>query len=176
MSNLLKQFRPSEIVFNEAHSATTTEYVQENSMWMTNKYIQFGTSTSISRPEDKLNEEILFQINKLFTFLQLPENWDSYGAARPSKRAVENAIDFIIRLSHRQQIPFFIVPSPDGDILVEFKKENVTLEFLFGEDGMNEIIGFVKDQELFSKEFNETNEYCSLKWLYSPNGNNFDWG
>ena len=59
------------------------------------------------------NNKILFEISK---FLELPENWDSYGAAKPSKIAVEKAIEFIKRLATYQQYPFYIAPSPNGDI------------------------------------------------------------
>ena len=88
---------------------------------------------------------------------------------------MENAIDFTIRLAQRQQFPFFVAPSPNGDILIELKDKNVTLEFIFGEDGTNRIIGLVNDEEKFEKELNETNEYCSLKWLYCPDGDCSNW-
>jgi len=118
---------------------------------------------------------VSFEINKLNSFLQLPENWDSYNAAKPSKIAVENAIQFIVRLTQRQQFPFYTAPSPDGDILVELKNDDVILKFIFGEDGINRIVGLVGNEEKFEKELNETNEYCSLKWLYCPDGDCANW-
>lgn len=178
MSNSVKQISPSDMVFRSIPLSTNREYLPENQYLLTDKYIIHGTSISISRPykpEDKLNDKILFEINKLYSFLQLPENWDSYNAARPSKIAVENAVDFIKRLTQRQQFPFYTAPSPDGDILVELKNENVTLEFIFSQDGTNRIIGIVDNDEKFEKELNETNEYCSLKWLYCPDGDCANW-
>ncbi len=175
MSDLVKQISPSEIVFGPESPATNLGYSTENQFMLIDKYVKYGTSTSISKPADKLSDKTFFEINKLFSFLQLPENWDSYNAATPSKTAVENAIDFTIRLARRQQFPFFVAPSPNGDILVELKDKNVTLEFIFGEDGSNRIIGLVNDEEKFEKELNETNEYCSLKWLYCPDGDCSNW-
>ena len=175
MSNSVKQISPSAIVFRSTPFATSGEYLSENQYMLIDKYVVFGTSTSISKPTDKLTEQVLFEINKLYSFLQLPENWDSYNAARPSKIAVENAIQFILRLTQRQQFPFYTAPSPDGDILIELKNDNVTLEFIFGEDGTNRIIGIVDNDEKFEKELNETNEYCSLKWLYCPDGDCANW-
>jgi len=175
MNNLVKQFSPSDIIFRSVSPATNQKYSSENQFMLVDKYVIFGTSTSISKPNDKISEQALFEINKLHSFLMLPENWDSYNAARPSKMAVENAIDFIFRLAQRQQFPYFIAPSPDGDILVELKADNVILEFLFGEDGTNRIIGLVNNEEAFEKILNETNEYCSLKWLYCPDGNCSNW-
>ncbi len=113
-------------------------------------------------------------INKLLSFLQLPENWDSYNAARPSKIAVENAIDFIIRLSNQQE-PFYTAPSPNGDILVELKNNNASLEFIFGENSINYITGLINSEEMFQKKLTETNESCSLKWLHCPDGNCSNW-
>ncbi len=126
-------------------------------------------------PGDKLNDQTLFEITKLRSFLQLPQNWDSYQASAPSKTAVENSIDFVIRLGRRQLNPFYIAPSPNGDILVELKQDNVSLEFVFGEDGTNQIIGLLNNEEIFQKDLNETNESCSLKWLYCPDRDCFNW-
>jgi len=33
----------------------------------------------------------------------------------------------------------------------------------------------VDDDEKFEKELNDTNEICSLKWLYCPDGDCFNW-
>ena len=175
MSNLVKQISPSDIVFKSIPPTTNLGYSWENQFMLVDKYVTFGTSTSISKPTDKLGEQALFEINKLYSFLHLPQNWDSYNAARPSKIAVENAIDFTLRLTQRQQFPFFMVPSPNGDILIELKDNNVTLEFFFGEDGTNRITGLVNNEGIFEKELNETNEYCSLKWLYCPDGDCSNW-
>ncbi|MBA2562368.1 MAG: hypothetical protein H0V14_05535 [Chitinophagaceae bacterium] len=174
MPNSVKSISPSDIIFRSVPPATNQEYSSENQYMLVDKYVLFGTSTSISKPNE-VNDRALFEINKLHSFLMLPENWDSYNAARPSKTAVENAIDFIFRLAQRQQFPFFIAPSPNGDILVELKAANVTLEFIFGEDNTNRIVGLVNNEEAFEKELNETNEYCSLKWLYCPDGDCSNW-
>jgi hypothetical protein len=174
MSSSTKQISPTDIVFKKMPT-TNLGFSPENQFMLVDKYVIYGTSTSISRPTDKLSDQALFEITKLISFLQLPENWDSYNAAKPSKTAVANAIDFTIRLAQRQQSPFYIAPSPNGDVLVELKDNNVTLEFIFGEDGTNRIIGLVDDNEKFEKELNETNEYCSLKWLYCPNEDCSNW-
>jgi len=80
MTNLVKQISPSEITFFSRFSATTREYLIEDQFYPFDKYVDYGTSTSISMPNDKLNDQILFEINKLKSFLQLPQNWDSYHA------------------------------------------------------------------------------------------------
>lgn len=175
MSNSVKQISPSDFVFKLASPSTNRDYSSENQDVLVDKYVLFGTSTSISKPTDKLTDTTLFEIIKLYSFLQLPENWDSYNAAKPSKVAVENAIDFTLRLGQRGQLPFFMAPTPNGDILIELKDNNVTLEILFGEDGANRVTGLVNNKEIFEKELNETNEYCSLKWLYCPDGDCSNW-
>lgn len=174
MTNLVKQISPSEVTFFSRFSATTREYSIEDQFYLFDNYVDYGTSTSVSMPNDKLNDQILFEINKLKSFLQLPQNWDSYQALPPSKMAVDSSIDFVIRLAKRQLAPFYIAPSPNGDILVELKQEEVSLEFFFGEDGTNYIVGLVNNEEMFQKDLNETNESCSLKWLYCPDGDCFN--
>lgn len=175
MNNSVKEISASDIIFFPKSSATSQEYTAENQFFIMDKYVIYGTSTSISKPGDIYSEKTSFEINKLQSFLQLPENWDSYGAAKPAKTAVENAIHFIISLANRQQEPFFIAPSPNGDILVELKANNVSLEFIFGEDGTNYITGLVNNAEIFQKDLNDTNESCSLKWLYCPDGDCSNW-
>ncbi len=175
MNNSIKEISPSDIIFSPKSSTTNEEYSSGNQFFLVDKYVIYGTSTSISKPNDILSENTFFEINKLRSFLHLPENWDSYGATKPAKPAVENSIDFIIRLANRQQEPFFIAPSPNGDILVELKDNNVSLEFIFGEDGTNHTIGLVDNEEMFRKDLNETNESCSLKWLYCPDGDCSNW-
>ncbi len=175
MNNSVKPISPSDIIFSSKSSITTEGYSSENQFFLVDKYVVYGTSTSISKPNDIYSDKTLFEINKLLSFLQLPENWDSYGAAKPAKTAVENAIDFLIRLDNRQQQPFYIAPSPNGDILVELKAGAVSLEFIFGADDVNTITGLSNNEEVFQKDLNETSESCSLKWLYCPDGDCFNW-
>lgn len=175
MSNSIKQISASEIIFNSVPATTNGTYFHADPFTSADKYVSYGTSTSISRPGDRISDQALFEISKLYSFLRLPANWDSYGAVPPSKAAVENAIHFTLRLAQKGQMPFFTAPSPDGDILVELKANEVSLEFLFGADGSSQVTGLINGDEIFQKELNETTEYCSLKWLYCPDGNCFDW-
>lgn len=114
-------------------------------------------------------------ILKVRSFKDLQSNWDSYGAEVPTTEAIRNSIDFLLRLSQKQQTPYFITPSPDGDILIKLKEENVSLEFVFFADGSSEVSGYVDDELHFEKALNETTELCSLKWLYCPDGDCNDW-
>lgn len=173
MKDLVKQISSAGIVFKTMFAATNHQYSSENQL--VDEDIIFGASITISKPTDKLEERAWFEIHKLFSFLDLPPNWDSYNAAKPSRLAIVNAIDFIFRLSRRQQFPFFTAPSPNGDVLIELRNQNVSLEFFFGGDGINRVMGIVNDEEKFEKELNETNEYCSLKWLYCPDGDCSNW-
>lgn len=175
MSNSVKQISASEIIFNSIPATTNGSYFHVDIFTSADKYINYGTSTSISKPGDRISDETRVEINKLYSFLQLQHNWDSYGAVTPSKTAVENAIHFLLRLASKEQTPFFTAPSPDGDILIELKSNEVSLEFLFNEDGSSQVTGLIHDEQMFQKELNETTEYCSLKWLYCPDGNCFDW-
>ncbi|MBI4640174.1 MAG: hypothetical protein HY731_05740 [Candidatus Tectomicrobia bacterium] len=69
------------------------------------------------------------------TFLQLKENWDSYGAEPPSKIAIEHAFSFVKTLD-RQGLPvFFTAPGPNGEVLVELKQNDKSVEVTFESDG-----------------------------------------
>ena len=56
MSNLVKQISPSEIVFKPVTPATNLDYSTENQFMLIDKYVKYGTSTSVSKPADKLSD------------------------------------------------------------------------------------------------------------------------
>ncbi len=79
---------------------------------------------------------------KLQSFLRLEENWDSYGAATPSKKAVHGAIDLVQQLDRAGQSVYFVAPGPNGEIVVELKNDERSMEIYFDEDGNSEYVIF----------------------------------
>ena len=74
------------------------------------------------------------QIWKLKSFLNLKENWDSYGAAPAIEHCVQNAINFIKRLDEKYQEVYFVAPGPNGEVLVELKNSERSVEIIFDEN------------------------------------------
>ena len=114
------------------------------------------------------NKQHIFTITHFST---LKENWDSYGALKPSATAITQAISFVINLASKELETFFVAPTPDGDILVELKNNSAHLEFIFSADVENLIIGSDNGKVTFEHTHNDTTYNASLKWLICPDGN-----
>jgi len=83
----------------------------------------------------ELSDEAREVLSKIKSFSQLRENWDSYGAAPPSKMSLQNALSFVKSVD-KQRLPiFFTAPGPNGEVLVELKHNNRSIEVMFGPDG-----------------------------------------
>ncbi len=74
------------------------------------------------------------QIRKIKSFLDLEDNWDSYGAASIVTNCVHNAIDFVRRLDEKYQEVYFVAPGPNGEVLVELEAGERSIEVVFDED------------------------------------------
>ncbi len=122
-----------------------------------------------------ISEGVKRGITKIESFRDLPENWNSYDAIPPSENVIRTSIEFLLRLSKKQRVPTLIIPTPDGSIAIEVQEKNVRIEFLFLPDNSAEVSGYLDNEMKFDHSLTETTEYCSLKWLYCPDGNCEDW-
>lgn len=77
---------------------------------------------------------------KIIGFRNFADNWDSYGAEKPSESAIVNALSFI-RVIDAHGIPvYFTAPVPNGEIVVELRKGNYEAEVYFNADNSNEVL------------------------------------
>ena len=137
-----------------------------------------SSNSTVTIPEDKIvpmSEKIKEAITTIQSFKGLPPNWNSYGANAPSENTIRNSIEFLLRLTKKQRLPSMIIPTPDEGIVIELQEENVRLEFLFLPDNSAEVSGYLDNDLKFDHRLTETTEYCSLKWLFCPDGNCADW-
>src|SRR6266849_10655037 len=79
-----------------------------------------------------LGREIL---GKLSTFYDLQMNWDSYGAEPPSKTALQRARTFVQSADKRRLPIFFTAPGPNGEVIVELKQGDKSIEATFESNG-----------------------------------------
>ena len=83
--------------------------------------------------------------SKILGFRNIADNWDSYGAEKPSESAIVNALSFI-RVIDAHGIPvYFTAPGPNGEIVVELRKGNYEAEVYFNADNSNEILIYEGD-------------------------------
>jgi len=124
-------------------------------------------SSSVYHKRIQLSENNKSHIYSILAYGSLQENWDLYGAKKPSRGAITKAIKFIcVELSNRKQEVFFTAPTPDGDILIELKNDNSIIEFLFSEETDDKIIA--SDDNVLYAEciLNETTLKSYINWLY----------
>jgi hypothetical protein len=79
-------------------------------------------------------------ISKVKAFALLNENWDSYGAVPPSSEIVDQAISLIKKADGNLLPLYFVAPGPNGEIAVEFKKNNREAAIYIHADGSTELL------------------------------------
>jgi len=79
-------------------------------------------------------------INKIKSYSDLDDNWDGYGAIIPENDVINSAINFLWQADEDGFEVYFVAPGPNGDIVVEFKKENLEAEIYFNADNSNQIL------------------------------------
>ncbi len=85
-------------------------------------------------------------LQKLERLRTLKNNWNSYNADPPSNTSIVAARDFIVN-NHYLDLPFyFISPGVNGEIMLEFSKDNKAAELYFNPDGSTELILFLDNK------------------------------
>ena len=87
-----------------------------------------------------ISENASRMIQKLQSFRQLKENWDSYGAAKPSVNAINRAISLVKTLDLANQPVYFVAPGPNGEIVVEFREGEYSIEITVDDEGKEEYV------------------------------------
>lgn len=83
--------------------------------------------------------------SKILGFRNYADNWDSYGAEKPSESAIVNALSFIRVIDAHGISVYFTAPGPNGEIVVELRKGNYEAEVYFNADNSNEILIYEGD-------------------------------
>jgi len=99
-----------------------------------------------SFPISPISENLKLFIQRILSFRELPANWDSYGAQKAGDKAVENSVDFILRLANYNRTIYYVASGPNGEILVELRNGGRSAEIYFDEDGTDEVL-LIKDKD-----------------------------
>lgn len=83
--------------------------------------------------------------SKILGFRNYADNWDSYGAEKPSESAIVNALSFIRVIDAHGISVYFTAPGPNGEIVVELRKGNYEAEVYFNADNSNEVLIYEGD-------------------------------
>ncbi|MBD8490076.1 hypothetical protein IFO69_15065 [Echinicola sp. CAU 1574] len=93
-----------------------------------------------------LPELVVKMMHKLSEVGQINENWDSYGASKPSATSMQLAKDFLLDSAHWQLPFYFLAPGVNGEILIEFNQNNKAVELYFNDDGNSELLFYTNDE------------------------------
>ena len=122
-----------------------------------------GVRVEVSPSAPSWVYEVLSRFNRL---LELPGNWDSYGARPVHPLAVVNTISFLV-LAMRKETPCpHIVPTVEGDVQVEWHRNGVDIEIEICRDGRYDLsldggpesieeTGFVYDPQDHARRLHE---------------------
>jgi len=105
-------------------------------------------------------------LQKLERISKLKNNWNSYNADPPSDTAIVAARDFIVN-NHYLDLPFyFISPGVNGEVMLEFSKDNRAAELYFNPDGSTELILFldnkVKHESTLDEGFRKLTDFFNV--------------
>ena len=124
------------------------------------------TSTTMINP-DEITDEAWKVLSKLSSFSSLQSNWDSYGADQPAATAIREASSFVKALD-RQRLPvYFTAPGPNGEVLIELKNANKSIEVTFEADGTSTYAKFVGDDCVEEDSFKYQATSQLTQWLIS---------
>ena len=98
---------------------------------------------------DELSPAALDVLGRLDRFLELRENWDSYGALPPKASTIAQARGMVQHLDQAGVPPYFASPGPGGQVMVEYRlPDDISAELHFAEDG-NELLVMRGEEVLY---------------------------
>jgi|JI102314A1RNA_FD_contig_31_8352993_length_982_multi_4_in_0_out_0_2 hypothetical protein len=99
------------------------------------KTIHYESQTNSSIRLNQAHEEQSITNSKIFSLLDeiatLKDNWDNDGAKAPNLDTIQAIRGIIKLLSRMGQSIFHTAPGPSGEIMLDFRNKNKSLELIF---------------------------------------------
>ncbi len=89
-------------------------------------------------------------IIELFHKIFRNNNWDGNGAAAPSEKVLNVAINFLTSADEYDLPVYFTAPGPNGEIVLEYKNGKNTAEIFFEEDNIPEMILYTEKEQVYA--------------------------
>lgn len=124
------------------------------------------SSTTLVNPEE-LTEEAREILSKIKSFSSLKAGWDSYGAEPPSNVAIHNSLRLVKSLDRQRVAVYFTAPGPNGEVLVELKRGNKSVEVTFEPNGESTYAKFLGDDCVEEDSFGDQGSSQLIQWLSS---------
>lgn len=91
-------------------------------------------------------------LRRLDTYKSLKEDWDNNRASPPSKEVINEAISFLVKTEEASLPIFFAAPGPEGEILLEYKRDDLSAEIYFEPKGFSEMILYSLKEQVYDGE------------------------
>ena len=85
-------------------------------------------SASAESYKDELPHWWVSTLSRITDILALPENWDSYGAAKPDPQLAYHAVDLLQQIAQPDMPQPSIVPTVQGGVQFEWHTRGIDLE------------------------------------------------
>jgi hypothetical protein len=110
-----------------------------------------------------LNEHVRRLLNE---FKYLSDNWDQDGAAKPAESVITQALGLVETLEASAQKVFHVAPGPNGEIMVDLRANDKSVEIIFYPD-KSVYVMFPANGKPSQGEYSDEYLPNILKWLNS---------
>lgn len=103
--------------------------------------------------------------SQIKAYSSLSTNWDTYNGIAPSDEVINRALDCVKWLKDNGVEVYYTAPSPNGDIVVEIRKGECSIEFEFGVEGFDLIIQCNDSGLVNETRYNENSRSILITYL-----------
>ena len=136
-----------------------------------NHYYTFGdipnmvdNQSTLLREGDRLSLTNKLEIQKIRTFKDLDENWDSYEAQRICQQVIDRSIEIIIKIDLFNENIYFTSPGPNGEIMIQLKTGSKEVEIIVY-PGKIKLVTFENNEFSKQSDFSADNLLGVIEWL-----------
>lgn len=108
--------------------------------------------------------------DRMEEFLELDDNWNSYGAKRINEEIPPKALRLLLKIDSSDTPEPFVAPTPDGGIDIEWNTEDKLLSFKVRPDGMRYFFADRKTKQKDGAEISDSTDINELLKLMLANG------
>ena len=85
-------------------------------------------------------------IEKIETYIDLPENWDSYGGIAPKIETIQFVKEVVNSLPNYL---YFCCPGPNGEVEIDWRRGDLEIEAFFDCEDKHEMLVYDKREDLY---------------------------
>ena len=126
---------------NAPYTADTRHFVPQFDLVESAKYSNWLTGSNFL----VVKYGLINVKEELARISELPDNWDSYGAEAPARRAIEQTRSTLAELAGNLLLPSTIVPSAAGGVSAYFMKNDTVAYIESYNDGTQTLVTYDRD-------------------------------